>query len=94
MLDLLRGSQLSVVQLAKPFRMSQPAVSQHLRVLREAGLVTATRAGRERHYRLRAASLREVYDWVAHYQKFWSEKLGALGELLDAEESEQRRSKT
>lgn len=85
MLDLLRGSQLSVMQLAKPFRMSQPAVSQHLRVLREAGLVTATRAGRERHYRLRAARLREVYDWVAHYQKFWNEKLTALGKLLDSE---------
>jgi DNA-binding transcriptional ArsR family regulator len=85
MLDLLRGSQLSVMQLAKPFRMSQPAVSQHLRVLREAGLVTATRAGRERHYRLRAERLREVYDWVAHYQKFWNEKLTALGKLLDSE---------
>jgi DNA-binding transcriptional ArsR family regulator len=94
MLDLLRGSQLSVVQLAKPFRMSQPAVSQHLRVLREAGLVTATRAGRERHYRLRAQRLREVYVWLAHYQKFWTEKLGALGELLDEEESARRGSKT
>jgi DNA-binding transcriptional ArsR family regulator len=93
-LDLLRGSELSVVQLAKPFRMSQPAVSQHLRVLREAGLVTATRAGRERHYRLRAQRLREVYDWVAHYQKFWTEKLGALGDLLDEEESTRRGRQT
>jgi DNA-binding transcriptional ArsR family regulator len=56
-----------------------------LRVLREAGLVTATRAGRERHYRLRAERLREVYDWVGHYQKFWNEKLTALGKLLDSE---------
>jgi DNA-binding transcriptional ArsR family regulator len=88
MLDLLLVSDLSVTQLAKPFRMSQPAISQHLRVLRAAGLVEAERLGRERRYRLRGQRLRGVYDWVAHYQKFWNEKLTALGAYLDDEAGE------
>ncbi len=85
MLDLLLVSEMTVTQLAKPFRMTQPAISQHLRVLRQAGLVDAEWLGRERRYRLRGQRLRGVYDWVAHYQKFWNEKLAALGDLLDAE---------
>jgi DNA-binding transcriptional ArsR family regulator len=93
MLDLLLVSDLSVTQLAKPFRMSQPAISQHLRVLRKAGLVNAERLGRERRYRLRGQSLRGVYDWVAHYQKFWNERLSALGAYLDDEAGESRTEK-
>lgn len=93
MLDLLLISDLSVTQLAKPFRMSQPAISQHLRVLRKAGLVEAERMGRERRYRLRGQRLRGVYDWVAHYQKFWNEKLTALGSYLDDDARESKTEK-
>jgi DNA-binding transcriptional ArsR family regulator len=93
MLDLLLVSDLSVTQLAKPFQMSQPAISQHLRVLRKAGLVEAERLGRERRYRLRGQRLRGVYDWVAHYQKFWNEKLTALGAYLGDAASESKTEK-
>jgi DNA-binding transcriptional ArsR family regulator len=93
MLDLLLISDLSVTQLAKPFRMSQPAISQHLRVLRKAGLVEAERMGRERRYRLRGQRLRGVYDWVGHYQKFWNEKLTALGSYLDDDARESKTEK-
>jgi len=68
--------------------MSQPAISQHLRILREAGLVQVRRLGRERRYRLRGARLRAVYDWAAHYERFWNEKLQALGAYLDQEAAE------
>ncbi len=71
--------------LVRPFRLSQPAISQHLRILREAGLVQVRRLGRERRYRLRGARLRAVYDWVSHYERFWNEKLQALGAYLDNE---------
>lgn len=91
MLDLLLVSEMTVTQLAKPFRMTQPAISQHLRVLRQAGLVEAEQVGRERRYRLRGQRLRGVYEWVAHYQKFWNQKLAALGELLDAEAASEER---
>jgi|SRR5579863_3466078 DNA-binding transcriptional ArsR family regulator len=82
-LDLLLVSECSVGDLVRPFRISQPAISQHLRILREAGLVRVRRQGRERRYRLRGAQLRAVYDWVAHYERFWTEKLHALGAYLD-----------
>lgn len=84
-LDLLLGSEHSVNDLVRPFRLSQPAISQHLRILREAGLVQVRRLGRERRYRLRGARLRAVYDWVSHYERFWNEKLQALGAYLDNE---------
>ncbi len=88
-LDLLLRSERSVNDLVRPFRMSQPAISQHLRILREAGLVQVRRVGRERRYRLRGARLRAVYDWVSHYERFWNEKLHALGAYLDGEAAEE-----
>jgi DNA-binding transcriptional ArsR family regulator len=84
-LDLLLVSECSVSDLVRPFRISQPAISQHLRILRKAGLVRVRRQGRERRYRLRGEQLRAVYDWVAHYERFWTEKLHALGAYLDAD---------
>ncbi|MGD0925628.1 MAG: metalloregulator ArsR/SmtB family transcription factor [Streptosporangiaceae bacterium] len=68
LLDVLAGGARSVHDLAAPFEMTRPAVSQHLRVLREAGLVTEERVGRERHYGLDARPLRTVADWAGHYE--------------------------
>jgi DNA-binding transcriptional ArsR family regulator len=87
LLDRLARGESHVNALAVPFRMSRPAVSQHLRILRDAGLVAVRRSGRERLYRLEAARLRDVYDWVAHYQRFWKEKLKSLGDFLDREKA-------
>ena len=84
-LDLLCRNELPVQRIAAPFAMTRPAISQHLRILRRAGLVQVRRAGRQRFYRLRARPLEEVYDWVRHYQRFWSGKLKALGAYLEAE---------
>jgi len=86
LLDLLGPGERPVHVLAAGFRMSRPAISQHLRILRRVGLVEVRRDGREHRYRLRAERLREVFDWVAHYQAFWSEKLAALGHYLDRQE--------
>ena len=85
LLDLLGRGEQAVNRLDQPFRMTRPAISQHLRVLRHAGLVSVRRVGRERRYRLRAQPLEEVYDWVAHYERFWRKKLKALGKYLDAQ---------
>jgi len=86
LLDALRVGPRAVHDLAPAFAMSRPAVSQHLRVLREAALVVEERVGRERHYRLNAAPLREVDLWLAGYERFWRDRLAALGSLLDDEE--------
>lgn len=82
-LDLLTERRRSASELAEPFEMSMPAVSQHLGVLRRAGLVTVTKNGRRRIYALCPERLKDVYDWVAHYERFWREKLTALGDWLD-----------
>jgi DNA-binding transcriptional ArsR family regulator len=85
LLDTLRAGPRSVGDLAAAFPISRPAVSQHLRVLLAAGLVREDRSGRENRYRLDAAPLRRVTDWVGHYEAFWSDRLGALQILLDAQ---------
>ena len=84
-LDLLIGGERSVNELVDEFSISQPAVSQHLRVLREVNLVHAHKSGRQRLYRLEATAIKAVFDWAKHYEEFWKEKLDALGRYLDAE---------
>jgi DNA-binding transcriptional ArsR family regulator len=82
LLDLLSEGERPVNTLAQPFAMTRPAISQHLRVLRDVGLVAERRVGRERRYRLRPEPLREVHDWVAHYNRFWRDHLHKLGDYL------------
>jgi DNA-binding transcriptional ArsR family regulator len=82
MLDLLVGADRSVKAIAGHFEMSRPAVSQHLRILLDAGLVTEQRHGRERHYRLVPAGLEPVRDWVAQYERFWDDHLKRLQQHL------------
>jgi DNA-binding transcriptional ArsR family regulator len=82
-LDLLQDGARPVHDVAASFAMTRPAVSQHLRVLRQAGLVVEERVGRERHYRLDARPLRTVVDWAGHYERFWQHHARLLGELLE-----------
>jgi DNA-binding transcriptional ArsR family regulator len=72
-----------VTELLSRFSISQPAISKHLRCLRQAGLVRRRKEGRQRFYSLEAGRLRQVYDWVAYYEKYWDAKLDALGGYLD-----------
>jgi len=85
-LDLLSGGEQPVAELARQFQVTLSAISQQIRILREVGLVTVRRAGRERRYRLNPDALKEVADWVGHYEPFWQEKLAALGEQLEKDE--------
>ncbi len=86
MLDLLAQGEQPVRAIAAHFAMSRPAVSQHLRVLLKAGLVTQQRLGRERRYRLAPERLIPVRDWVAHYERFWDDHLQRLQKHLSKEE--------
>jgi DNA-binding transcriptional ArsR family regulator len=88
MLDLLVVSDRSVGVIADQFEMSRPAVSQHLRILRDAGLVTEQRHGRERRYRLAPAGLNPVRDWMKHYEQFWDDHLSRLQKLLSRKPKE------
>ena len=82
MLDLLNEAERPVSDIAAHFEMSLPAVSQHLRVLLDAGLLTEQRHGRERRYRLVPEQLGPVRDWLAHYERFWDDHLQRLQKHL------------
>ena len=77
-LDLLRGGERSVGDLVADLDLSQPGVSKHLKVLREAGLVAVRPDGKRRWYGLRAEPLAEVADWLEPYRRHWSARLDAL----------------
>lgn len=83
LLDALQAGPVAVHDLAAGFSMSRPAVSQHLRILKDATLVSEEKVGRERRYRLDAAPLRDVEAWLSRYERFWQDRLGALRDLLE-----------
>jgi DNA-binding transcriptional ArsR family regulator len=78
----LATGEASVTELAKPFDMSLPAISKHLKVLERAGLIARGRDAQWRPARLDAGPLKEVADWVDHYRKFWEESFDRLDEYL------------
>ncbi|MBX7105160.1 MAG: metalloregulator ArsR/SmtB family transcription factor [Gemmataceae bacterium] len=83
-LDLLAEGDRSVKVIAGHFRMSRPAVSQHLRVLLDAGLVTEQRHGRERRYHFVPEQLGPVRDWIGQYERFWDDRLRRLQKKLSS----------
>ncbi len=83
LMQLLLDGARKPSELGEATGSSASAVSQHLAVLLSAGLVQRERKGREQHYSLRPEPLREVSDWVMHFDRFWSRKLDALGGYLE-----------
>jgi DNA-binding transcriptional ArsR family regulator len=83
LLDRLRAGPAPVNALAEEFAQSRPAISKHLRVLRDAHLVTEQRAGRERLYELRSAPLQQVAGWIEGYRSFWQVSLARLKRHLE-----------
>ncbi|MEA3202421.1 MAG: hypothetical protein QOI63_87 [Thermoplasmata archaeon] len=81
-LVLLGGGELRVTDLAAGFKVSRPAVSKHLAVLRRAGLVTFRRESRDNLYRIVPAALREAAGYVQDIEGFWAEKIGVLDRLV------------
>jgi len=84
-LELLRGGERSAGEIAEAFPVSRPAISRHLRVLRESGLTRVRVDGQRRVYALDPAPLAELDAWLRPYRRFWSRRLDALGALLDSE---------
>ena len=88
----LADGEASVTQLAEPFDMSMPAISKHLKVLENAGLIARGRDAQYRPCALDAAPLREVADWVAHYRQFWEESFDRLGAYLRQLQSKEKKT--
>ena len=89
---LSSGEELSVTQIAKPFEMTLPAVSKHLKVLARAGLIERGREAQWRPCRLDAGPLRQVSDWVGDYRRFWEERLDRLDDYLKEMQSNQKKN--
>lgn len=85
-LDLLAHNERPVGDLVATLRLSQPLVSKHLRVLREAGLVEVRVDAQRRCYRLDPAPLKEIDRWLSRYRRYWTKKLDALEEHLEKED--------
>jgi DNA-binding transcriptional ArsR family regulator len=83
---LAEKEEIPLHELTAQFSMGRTAVSKHLTILKEAGLVLDRKVGRETRFRLNASPLREIQDWVAFYSKFWSNNMLLLKQLLEEEE--------
>lgn len=82
---LADAEELPLHELTPQFQMGRTAVSKHLAILKEAGLISDRKVGRETRYRLNAAPLKEIQDWVSFYEKFWNERVALLKKLLAEE---------
>ncbi len=90
----LSKGEATVNELAKPFEISLPAVSKHLKVLEKAGLIERTREAQFRPCRLQAAPLRDAADWIDHYRQYWEESFDRLDAYLKTVTARQRNQKT
>ncbi|MCO5948124.1 ArsR/SmtB family transcription factor [Mucilaginibacter flavidus] len=84
-IGLLVNQQLNLNSIADNFDISRPAVSKHIKILTQCGLITIKQDGRDRYCKANFVKLNEVASWVDQYRKFWNQKLDALGDFLDKE---------
>jgi DNA-binding transcriptional ArsR family regulator len=89
----LASGEASVMVLAKPFRISQPAISKHLRVLERAGLISRGRDAQRRPRRLEAQPLAEASSWLEHYRQFWGKRFQRLDALLEAMKASEKKAR-
>lgn len=84
-IGLLSNKALTLNGVAENFTVSRPAISKHIKILTQCGLVVISQQGRERYCTVDFNKLKEVSDWVTQYHHFWNQKLDALGDLLESE---------
>ena len=82
-IDLLSDEALSVSSVAKNFNISRPAISKHIKILNECGVITITQKGRERYCEINPHNLTEVADWIEPYRKLWENRLDNFEAYLD-----------
>lgn len=86
--ESLMSGEAAVKDLTARFDISQPAISQHLAALKDAGLVDGRREGRSVYYRVEPRGMQPLIDWVNHYREFWMQRAGQLEKLLDEMDDE------
>lgn len=88
-IDMLANKALPVNDVAERFNISRPAISKHIKILNECGLVVIKQKGRKRYCRADTRKLQEVIEWALRYRKFWNERLDALETMLEEEINQQ-----
>lgn len=91
-LAVLASQKLTLNSVAEKFKISRPAISKHMKILNECGLVDIKQQGRERYCEVRLEKLNEVSDWVEHYRKIWEEKLDALENYLNTLQAKEKKN--
>lgn len=89
-IDLLANQSLPVNEVAEQFKISRPAISKHIKILNECGVVIIQKKGRKRYCRTDPRKIKEVAEWAGRYRKFWSKRLDMLEDLLDEEDEQQK----
>jgi DNA-binding transcriptional ArsR family regulator len=89
-LEAIGTDELSVNQIVKKLGWNQPTVSKHLGVLKQVGLVSERRIGRQRFYRVDAEKLKPIFDWVTPFERFWGERFELLDEVLEDMKKKER----
>ena len=84
-INLIARKPLPLNSIAENFEVSRPAISKHIKILTECGIVTIHSRGRERYCEARLQKLSEVSQWIEHFRVYWNQKLDALGEFLEKE---------
>ncbi len=92
-INLLSRDALNLNAVAGNFDISRPAISKHIRILTECGLIVITQQGRERFCHADFKKLKEVSDWTSQFSRFWDNKLAALGDFLDKEMAKENKKK-
>ena len=90
-LQTLGMNELSVSELVKRLGWTQPMVSKHLKVLKQVGLVSERRMGRQRLYRVNAERLKPIFDWVSPFEQFWIDRFKRLDEVLNGMKSKEKK---
>jgi len=90
LLEVLGEQEIPVNEIVEQVGWSQPTVSKHLGVLKQVGLVKERREGRQRLYRVNAEGLKPIYDWVAPFQQYWSEKFDRLDHVLQGMQKKEK----
>lgn len=90
-LEVIGTEELSVNDIVRRLGWNQPMVSKHLGVLKEVGLVSERRVGRQRLYRVNAERLKPIFDWVTPFERFWSERFDRLDEVLSTIQKKEKR---
>lgn len=92
-LTVLAAKKMNLNSIAEKFSVSRPAISRHIRVLTECGLIIITQQGRERYCEAQLQNLKEVSDWIDHYKKFWNEQFSSLDRYLQKVQTKKKKRK-